>query len=157
MRQIDISKPTHPKTFTLIDSEDFDIIKGHKFRAVSNKSNTNLYARSKAGYMHQLILRCPTGFEIDHSDGNGLNKQKANLRVCTHKENTRNVGIRSDNKSGFKGVFWDTDRNKWKAVIQLNGEKMNLGRFFCIVKAARWYDKAAKLNFGEFAWLNFPE
>lgn len=37
--------------------------------------------------------------------------------------------IRSDNKSGHKGVFWDKIRHKWEAYITHNGERIRLGRF----------------------------
>lgn len=67
-----------------------------------------------------------------------------------------NIGIRKNNTSGFKGVIFKKKINKWKAQITFQGKYKSLGCFFCIVKAARAYDKAAIELFGEFARLNFP-
>jgi hypothetical protein len=47
-------------------------------------------------------------------------------------------------------------RNKWVAMITVNYRQRNLGCFTTPEAAARAYDAAARLEHGEFAWLNFP-
>ena len=39
--------------------------------------------------------------------------------------------------------------------IKINGRQIYLGVFFCLVKAAKAYDKAALKHHGEFAYTNF--
>ena len=48
--------------------------------------------------MHRIIMNCPDGKFIDHKDGNGLNNQKENLRICTKQQNSGNSKIPKTNK-----------------------------------------------------------
>ncbi len=41
----------------------------------------------------------------------------------------------TNKSSGIKGVAWEKSMNRWRAYIQLNGKKKNLGRFKDIQKA----------------------
>lgn len=104
--------------------------------------------------MHQMIR---PGFEdVDHIDHNGLNNRLSNLRGCQHRQNMRNMNKHKDNKTGIKGVGFDSDRNKYAARITADDKVIHLGRFDTIEDAAKAYDAAAKELHGEFARLNFP-
>lgn len=37
--------------------------------------------------------------------------------------------LRSNNSSGYAGISWDKGRNKWRAVVGINGKLITLGRF----------------------------
>ena len=52
---------------------------------------------------------------IDHLDGDRKNNNIANLRVISHAENRKNVGMSSRNKSGRTGVRYRPDRKCWVA------------------------------------------
>ena len=80
--------------------------------------------------MHSVIAKTPKGLETDHIDGDTLNNQKRNLRVCTKSQNQHNRKISSNNKSGFKGVSYNKKNKKWQADIQCNGVKIYLGYFY---------------------------
>lgn len=104
--------------------------------------------------MHALI----TGLTmVDHRNGNGLDNRRSNLRAATQSQNMMNIRKFADTSSRFKGVNWDRDRECWRAQIRVSGRNRSLGRFTDEVKAALAYDCAARINFGEFAALNFPE
>jgi hypothetical protein len=90
----------------------------------------------------------------DHRDGNGLNNQRHNLRICTAKENGRNQRINSVNTSGYKGVSWKKDQHKWLSQIIVDNRAYNLGTFVCPLRAAKAYNDAAEKYFGEFARPN---
>jgi hypothetical protein len=90
-----------------------------------------------------------------HKDGNGLNCQDGNLRVCTSSQNGMNRGKQSDNTSGYKGVTWDKSKGKWQASIKVNQKTIFLGRFNNVIEAAKAYDEGAKKYHGAFARLNF--
>lgn len=147
----------------LVDDEDFDYLnqwkwfasftKG-KFYAVRNVPNRA--KRQKMIRMNRILMDAKDGYEIDHVDGNSLNNQRANLRACSHKENSRNKKFHSKNTSGFKGVTWHKGERRWRAQIGVNYKKIVIGRFLTVEDAALAYDGAAKRFFGEFALTNFP-
>jgi hypothetical protein len=104
--------------------------------------------------MHRFILNAKKEYVIDHIDGDALNNQKKNLRICTHAENMRNSQIPINNTSGYKGVSYNKRYKKWEAHISFNNKLLNLGSFNDPVDAARAYNAAALKYHGEFAKLN---
>lgn len=137
----------------LVDDTDFDWL--NEIKWTGNRKKYTSYAVTKHTKMHRVILNAPDGLEVDHIDGNGLNNQRSNLRLCTHRENQRNRPKNKNNKSGYKGVFWNSRANKWRVGIRVDRKDIFLGTFFCLIKAAKAYDEAAIKYFGEFAYLNF--
>lgn len=110
--------------------------------------------------MHRLIAeKMGLNLEnfIDHEDRNKLNNQRHNLRPATNSQNQMNRKANLKSSTGFRGVHLDSERQKFRVAIQLNGKSIFIGRFTCPVEAAKAYDKAAKIHHGEFAILNFPE
>jgi len=91
---------------------------------------------------------------IDHEDRNNLNNQRLNLRYATQSQNGANRGPQRNNRSGYKGVHWDTERQKWSAHIKVDQKVIQLGRFIDISDVANAYDKASIKYFGPFAHQN---
>lgn len=89
--------------------------------------------------------------EIDHINGIRSDNRIVNLRPATRSQNQRNIGRRSDNSSGVKGVTWHKHARKWQAQIQTNGKNVYLGRFDNVSDAAEAYSRAAAERHGEFA------
>lgn len=104
--------------------------------------------------MHRLIMGAPKGKEVDHIDGNGLNNQKSNLRICDRFQNTQNCIPRKNTTSKYRGVSWGSRENKWKAQISAFNKSHYIGCFSLETKAAEAYNKKAMELFGEFAKLN---
>ena len=108
--------------------------------------------------MHRIIAERHginlNGQLIDHRDGDGLNNQFNNLRVATQAQNQYNQGLAKNNKSGFKGVYWDKQYGKWRVLLRKSGETVLDRRFDNPLEAAKAYNKAAIEHFGEFARLN---
>jgi hypothetical protein len=105
--------------------------------------------------MHRLIMNAPDGVDVDHIDGNGLNNQRLNLRLCSRSENNMNSKLRCTSKSGVKGVSWDAQTKKWRATITLNGKMKNLGRFEDRNDALNARLEAEKELFGEHSRARF--
>ena len=68
--------------------------------------------------------------QLDHVDGNRQNNKIENLRECTPSQNQHNCKLRSDNKSGIKGVSWDSSKKMWAARLATKGEVSALGCFW---------------------------
>ncbi len=113
--------------------------------------------KGKTILMHRQIMRPPKGKLVDHADGNKANDCRSNLRFCNRSENQRNARKKTGSASRFKGVFYDKRCNKWFAKYRQNGKYHGLGYFDLEVDAARAYDRAAVLHYGQFARPNFPE
>jgi hypothetical protein len=71
---------------------------------------------------HRLAWKIMTGadpIEIDHIDGNRSNNKWVNLRNGTRSDNQRNTALKSNNKSGYHGVFFSKRQQRWVAHINL--------------------------------------
>jgi hypothetical protein len=88
---------------------------------------------------------------IDHINRNRSDNKICNLREVNVSENGWNVGIASDNTSGYKGVYWRKDDKKWAARIQVNGKRKYLGGFENSIQAANAYRIAEIEYFGVYA------
>ena len=106
------------------------------------------------GKVYWLILPKKPGLLPDHKDRNGLNNTRENLRYATEAQNLQNRGMPKNNTSGYKGVMWCENKNKWRVQIKANNKRISLGYYSCIIKAAKAYNKAAIKYHGEFAVLN---
>lgn len=151
-----------PLTFgqhAIVDAEDFAWLSHWDWFAAKRPDGKFYAVRTsedrKRIRMHRVILDCASGEEGDHKNGNTLDNRRENLRKCTHLQNGRNRLKSKNNTSGFKGVTWHTCGNKWLAQIRVNYKTISLGHYDDPVEAARAYDAAAKLHFGEFAKVNF--
>jgi AP2 domain len=105
-------------------------------------------------YMHRVILNAPKGVRVDHKDWNGLNNIPPNIRLATRGGNEQNRGKLPTNTSGYKGVHFCRCTGRWRAQIWVVGKKIELGRFYYLLDAARAYNEAAIKYHGEFAHLN---
>lgn len=165
------------KTITLtqgqvavVDDEDYLFLSQWKWYAkrVKRKQATDTWYAERTGprpnkqhfHMHREVLR-RIGFsdfpQGDHKDSNGLNNQRYNLRPATVPQNGHNRRKRNGCTSRFKGVHWHKSKGPgWMAVIHREGKLNYLGTFENEIDAAKAYDAAARLYFGEFSRLNFP-
>ena len=151
---------------TIVDDEDFNWLNQYTWRVRLHKGRVKRvlrgvritdyvedWTRGDTIFMHRQILGLPKGSRIiiDHINRNPLDNRKQNLKFTTHGDNARNSKVRNTSKSGFKGVTNRTDRpNRFKAQIYL-------GTFLTAEEAARAYDRAVYLIFGNDYYFNFPD
>jgi hypothetical protein len=100
--------------------------------------------------LHRFIREAPPGMLVDHRNGNHLDCRLQNLRVCTTAQNTQNEPMLKTNKSGFRGVSFHSQKNKYRAAITHHGKYKHLGYFDTPEEAAAEYEKAARELFGEY-------
>ena len=150
----------------LIDDKDFALVQGYSWNACPGKNTTyakawvrGTYSPQKNIYLHRLILNAPKGIQVDHQNGDGLDCQRANIRLASNGQNTCNARkhrIVHGNPplSKFKGVSWQKTMNTWRARVYVAHHEVMLGYFDSETAAALAYNEAAVRLYGQFARLN---
>lgn len=144
--------------FSLVDDEDYERFIKFSWWCSSEGYTVGRYNRlwnESALYLHRLILHPPEGLFVDHINGVRLDNRRCNLRICTRQQNNTNKRKRS-NLSGYTGVG-KKESGRWSARIRVCNQGIYLGTYETKEEAAREYDRAALLYFGEFAKTNFNE
>ncbi len=112
----------------------------------------------KKYYAHRLAWLFVYGYYpkyIDHINRIKYDNRIKNLRECTPKNNSMNIGLSKNNKSGMKGVHWNKDRRKWHVQIHKNGRNSYVGLFTDLIEAGKAYNEAAVEEFEkEYVYLN---
>lgn len=142
---------------TLVDDEDAELISAYKWYATYSRRGQCYYVMTsinkKTVYLHRLLTGAKAGEVVDHQNRNTLDNRKQNLRLTTHQNNCFNQRGKGSN-TGFKGVSYSKERQKYFASIMHNGRTIPLGRYITPLEAAKAYNEAATRLFGEFALLN---
>lgn len=144
----------------LIDSSDVSIVSGYNWSALVKPHTVYAVRQAPRGgetrpliWMHKEILSVPGDKIVDHEDNNGLNNRRKNLRPATHTENSCNRVRPSNNKTGYKGVSFDSRSRKYRSVIRINGKQTHLGLFDDPADGYLAYCEAANDIHGQFARL----
>lgn len=149
------SNPLKLPDNVLIDDEDLIKLDGFNTWFIAKRGDvysqkwTN--GKAKTFKLHRIIMDAPANMDVDHINHNQLDNRKANLRICTHAENGRNLKTKKNNTSGTPGVIWDKSRQKWAARIKVNYKELYLGRFNLKSEAVNERKKAETKYFKEFA------
>ena len=134
------------------DLEDYDKIKDYCWYENINKNGyCTLRSTNNETGKYIIMAWLIKGKRYDHKDHNPLNNRKCNLRPATSQENNRNKGKSKNNTSDVAGVYWDNQKNKWKATIWINYKNKYLGRYLDKDDAIRARLKAEAKYYGEFA------
>lgn len=83
---------------SIIDAEDAERVGAYNW-AVTVQPGGARATRKFRGHMtplHRFIMRAAPGVVVDHINGDTLDNRKANLRICTHKQNMWNRRRRKD-------------------------------------------------------------
>ena len=122
----------------MVDDEDYDLVAGYKWYvsisygiAYAKHMLPIINGKRKEERMHQLILGVKDTEYVDHIDGNGLNNQRSNLRVVTHRQNcmNRHPKVPGRKSSQYPGVTWNKRAQKWNAQAQVNGVHKHIGTY----------------------------
>lgn len=144
-----------------IDEQDYPLFAAHNWVVFINNRRPYLVryetqaGRSKKIWFHRVVMIAGDGQTVDHADMDGLNNTRRNLRFCSVSQNTRNCNKRSSSAYPFKGI--NRRHNKYRALITIQGRRIQEFGFDTPEEAARAYDRLPKKYFGEFARLNFPD
>lgn len=74
-------------------------------------------------YAHRLAFKL-MGEEVpelvDHINGIKDDNRWVNLRSSNKVDNACNAKLRDDNKTGYKGISWDSSRQRWRVSVTYN-------------------------------------
>ena len=105
-----------------VSPEDYDRVIQKSWH-IANGYARGCLTRTHKIMMHTFILgKPPKGMEIDHINRDKLDNRRENLRFVTKSQNSHNRKI-------GKGIWWEKDRQKWRAEIINQGKKIYLGIF----------------------------
>jgi len=103
---------------------------------------------NKKMYVHRLAWFWMTGEwpdQIDHINGIRDDNRWKNLRNVSILVNHKNQKARTNNTSGYKGVWFHKQLEKWAAEITINGINKKLGTFDTPELAFESYCAEAKI------------
>lgn len=161
MKEILINSPKHGEFTILVDDADYERCKSinwiifyqptKRHTAYASRWVEKIKGKDRYEWLHHFILTKPQrGLVVDHIDGNGLNNQKSNLRICTPQENMANQRIRVNNTSGCRGVHFCRREEKWVCRIGSGMKRKFIGNFKTLEAAEIAWHAAAKDTYGDF-------
>lgn len=104
-----------------------------------------IYAHRLIWIMHGNVLQD----QIDHINRNPLDNRIENLRNADYSSNAFNTELRSDNKSGVRGVSWCNTYKKW--TVQLFDHKKKITKRFVDLNDAKHFSEIKRKELhGEF-------
>lgn len=112
-----------------------------------------------AEYLHRKVLGNVSKKRVIFRDNNKLNCTKSNLVVSSRKSSKTSFlhqAPRKTSTSKYKGVFWDTRKERWIAHITAKKKLIHIGSFLSEKSAAKAYDTYARKFYGSDVYLNFP-
>lgn len=103
--------------------------------------------RGRTITMHVAINLPDREYDVDHKNRSKLDNRSHNLRQATDSQNLANCGMYKNNKSGYPGVFYLKDRNRWVSLL----ESKHVGYFATKKEAIEHRERKVKELYGEFA------
>jgi hypothetical protein len=121
------------RAHTRVDDTDYEIqgqfrwqlsTRGYASRFIGSRG------RQRALLLHREILGLTHGDGLvgDHINRDRLDNRRINLRTLDLAVSAQNVSMRGGT-SRYRGVHWDSKRQKWFAQGSRGGKRVALGRF----------------------------
>lgn len=134
LRSILFYEPTTGE-FTWLQDVSWRMLKGMKAGTLDKGNGyMNVAYQYRSYKLHRLawfyVHNEWPAFDIDHINGNRADNRISNLRSVTRAVNLQNQRLpKTNNKSGFLGVYWNKWHKKWATDIAVNGKKQHIGYF----------------------------
>lgn len=149
----------------IVDEEDYErVVAQGKWTVGNCRSNPKFYAqrciyiegKKSTMKMHRFIISCPKNMCVDHINGDTLDNRKSNLRIVSHKDNSRNRAHQKTAAFPYKGIaYYKYCKSRpWAARITCNGKTLFIGSYSSMEEAALAYNYKAVELFGIYAKLN---
>ncbi len=143
----------HVPVEVIIDKEDIGRIKPYVWKKYPSCRYVQASIDGETISLSRFIVGAAKGSCVDHINGDRLDNRKSNLRICSHAANTKNRKPNKKGESAYKGVVVLSD-GRYRAKIDCDGVRYNLGVYPYERDAVVAYNAAAKVLHGEFAYMN---
>jgi hypothetical protein len=136
----------------LIDDEDYPLLSDSRwcYRAERNRPqgyavrHVKVEGKDRLLYLHRQLLHPGPGQEVIFLNHDRLDCRRGNLKVVSKQEARQHHRVRSDSKSGSKGVRYNADGDTWSAVIYRNGHCYHVGTYYSQEAAETAYEQALR-------------
>ena len=136
----------------LVDDADYPLLSEFKWCYRSERNgkqgyavrHSKVYRRDRLVYLHRQIMPAPPGFEVVFANYDRLDCRRENLKVVSKEEARRHHRVRSDSKSGVKGVRYDPENDSWSAYVYRNGHCYHVGTYYTQEQAVAAYESELK-------------
>jgi len=142
----------------------FGTVPGQRVGTLDKEGYRRVRLSGRQYFEHRLVWLWHHGSFpriLDHISRDRDDNRIENLRLCNESQNAANTGSQRHNTSGYRGVYYEADRDKWVARIRfvMNGQRVrrNLGRFDTPEEAAIVYNAHMIQYFKEYAFINRVE
>ena len=143
MKQILVGKDK----YAIVDDKNYNKLKDYKWYFHNGYAQRQDYSKRHGYYifMHwDIIGKPPKGLLMDHLNGNRLDNQRNNLRICTYSQNSLNRHTPDGKPILIEGKGWHKKRKRFQAQIYMNGKKKHLGFFKSEIEAKNIYESYFK-------------
>lgn len=127
----------------IVDSKYYDELSKYCWLQSTGRITTNgsyFCARKSRKDGHKMMMlhnflweinfgKIPNGYLVDHIDQNPANNKICNLRLSDKSKNSINTSLRKNNNTGFTGICYDKNKQKYRAYINYNKKRIELGVF----------------------------
>jgi hypothetical protein len=136
----------------LVDDQDYPLLSDFRWCYRPERNGRQGYAvrhrkvdgKDRLCYLHREILPAPEGHETIFLNHDRLDCRRANLRVVSKQEARQHHRVRSDSKSGSKGVRYNDDGDTWSATVYRNGHCYHVGTYSSKEAAESAYEQALR-------------
>jgi hypothetical protein len=136
----------------LVDDQDYPLLSDFRWCYRPERNGRQGYAvrhvkvegKDRLLYLHRQLLQPGPGQEVIFLNYDRLDCRRDNLRVVTKQEARQHHRVRSDSKSGSKGVRYNADGDTWTAVVYRDGHGYHIGTFHLKEAAEAAYERALR-------------
>lgn len=114
------------------DLEDYKYIKNYHWY-LNGQGYIETHSHKQKILMHRFVLQQHNKLHkedvIDHKNKLRYCNIKSNLNIVTKLENNQNTRLYKNNTSGYKGVSYDSNLQKWRSYINHQHKRIYGGNF----------------------------
>src|SRR5262249_10800854 len=142
--------PLSQGKFAIVDDKDYPLLSEFKWCYRGERNHKHGYAvrhvktdgKDRLLYLHRQLMQPEKGKTVIFLNHDTLDCRRENLRAATTQEARRHQRVKSNSKSGIKGIHYNERARTWTARMYRNGQLITIGTFDRRNDAIAEYEKA---------------